>query len=75
LAVGSQATTLDMAVELLKPRAVIDVTIIPYRGAAQALQELMTCSVEGFSDGLMASLPPTTSSWAPTGLIISMFSA
>ncbi|MEI6162098.1 MAG: tripartite tricarboxylate transporter substrate-binding protein [Roseococcus sp.] len=57
LAVGSLGTTQHMAVELLKLRAGIDVTIIPYRGAAQALQDLMAGSVVGLSDGLMASLP------------------
>ena len=57
IAVGSLGTTQHMAVELLKLRAAIDVTIIPYRGAAQALQDLMAGTVDGLSDGLMASLP------------------
>ena len=57
IAVGSLGTTQHMAVELLKLRAGIDVTIIPYRGAAQALQDLMAGTVDGLSDGLMASLP------------------
>ncbi|MBC7432973.1 MAG: tripartite tricarboxylate transporter substrate binding protein [Rubritepida sp.] len=57
IAVGSLGTTQHMAVELLKLRAGIDVTIIPYRGAAQALQDLMAGTVDALSDGLMASLP------------------
>ena len=57
VAVGSLGTTQHMAVELLKLRAGIDVTIIAYRGAALALQDLMAGTVDALSDGLMASLP------------------
>ncbi len=57
IAVGSLGTTQHMAVELLKLRAGIDLTIIPYRGAALALQDLMAGTVDGLSDGLMSSLP------------------
>ncbi len=57
VAIGSLGTTQHMAVELLKLRAGVDVTIIPYRGAAQALQDLMAGTVDALSDGLMSSLP------------------
>lgn len=57
VAVGSLGTTQHMAVELLKMRAGIDVTIVPYRGAALALQDLIGGTVDALSDGLMSSLP------------------
>ena len=57
VAVGSLGTTQHMAVELLKLRAGIDVTIIAYRGAALALQDLIGGTVDALSDGLMSSLP------------------
>ncbi len=57
VAVGSLGTTQHMAVELLKMRAGIDITIVPYRGAALALQDLIGGTVDALSDGLMSSLP------------------
>jgi tripartite-type tricarboxylate transporter receptor subunit TctC len=57
IAVGSLGTTQHMAVELLKMLAGVDVTIVPYRGAAQAMNDLLAGTVDALSDGITSSLP------------------
>jgi tripartite-type tricarboxylate transporter receptor subunit TctC len=57
IAVGSLGTTQHMAVELLKMLAGVDVTIVPYRGAAQAMNDLLASTVDALSDGITSSLP------------------
>lgn len=57
VAVGSLGTTQHMAVELLKMLAGIDVTIVPDRGAALAMNDLLAGTVDVLSDGITSSLP------------------
>lgn len=57
IAVGSLGTTQHMAVELLKMLAGVDVTVVPYRGAAQAMNDLLASTVDALSDGITSSLP------------------
>jgi tripartite-type tricarboxylate transporter receptor subunit TctC len=57
VAVGSLGTTQHLAVELLKMLAGIDVTIVPYRGAALAMNDLLAGTVDALSDGITSSLP------------------
>ena len=55
--IGSLGTTQHMAVELLKMLASINVTIIPYKGAAPAMQDLLGGTIDVLADGISASLP------------------
>ena len=57
VAIGSLGTTQHMAVELLKSAAGVQVTIIPYKGAAQAMQDLLAGNVDVLCDGITSSLP------------------
>jgi tripartite-type tricarboxylate transporter receptor subunit TctC len=57
IAIGSLGTTQHMAVELLKMLAGIEVTIVPYRGAALAMNDLLAGTVDALSDGITSSLP------------------
>lgn len=57
VAVGSLGTTQHMAVELLKMLAGVEVTIVPYRGAALAMNDLLAGTVDALSDGITSSLP------------------
>ncbi len=55
--VGSLGTSQHMAVELLKVLAGIEVTIVPYRGAALAMNDMLAGAVGVLSDGITSSLP------------------
>jgi tripartite-type tricarboxylate transporter receptor subunit TctC len=57
VAVGSLGTTQHLAVELLKMLAEVDVTIVPYRGASLAMNDLLAGTVDALSDGITSSLP------------------
>jgi tripartite-type tricarboxylate transporter receptor subunit TctC len=57
VAVGSLGTTQHMAVELMKMLAGIEVTLVPYRGAALAMNDLLAGTVDMLSDGITSSLP------------------
>jgi tripartite-type tricarboxylate transporter receptor subunit TctC len=46
-----------MTVELLKMAAGIDVTIVPYKGAAPAMQDLLAGNIDVLVDGVVSSLP------------------
>ncbi len=55
--VGSLGTTQHMAVELMKMMAAIQVTIVPYKGAALGMQDLIGGNIDILSDGIASSLP------------------
>lgn len=55
--VGSLGTTQHMAVELLKMMTGIQITIVPYKGAAPAMQDLLGGNIDILSDGIASSLP------------------
>lgn len=57
IAIGSLGTTQHLSVELLKMLAGIEVTIVPYRGAALAMNDLLAGTVDALSDGITSSLP------------------
>ena len=55
--VGSLGTTQHMAVEMLKMMSTIQVAIIPYKGAALGMQDLIGGNIDVLSDGIASSLP------------------
>ena len=55
--VGSLGTTQHMAIELMKMMSGVQVTVIPYKGAALGMQELIGGSIDMLSDGIASSLP------------------
>jgi tripartite-type tricarboxylate transporter receptor subunit TctC len=55
--VGSLGTTQHMAVELLKMMSEIQLTIVPYKGAALGMQDLIGGNIDVLSDGIASSLP------------------
>lgn len=57
IAIGSLGTTQHLSVELLKMLAGVDVTIVPYRGAAPAMNDLLAGTVDALVDGITSSLP------------------
>lgn len=54
--VGSLGTTQHMAVELLKMMTGIQVTIVPYKGASLAMQDLIGGNIDILCDGIASSL-------------------
>ena len=56
IGVGSLGTTQHMAVELLKMMTGMQVTIVPYKGAALAMQDLIGGNIDLLSDGIASSL-------------------
>jgi tripartite-type tricarboxylate transporter receptor subunit TctC len=54
--VGSLGTTQHMAVELLKMMSGIQVTIVPYKGASLAMQDLIGGNIDLLCDGIASSL-------------------
>jgi tripartite-type tricarboxylate transporter receptor subunit TctC len=57
LGVGSLGTSQHMAAELLKVLGGVDVTVVPYRGAAPAMNDLIGGSLDLLLDGITSSLP------------------
>ena len=55
--VGSLGTTQHMAVEMLKMMSGVQVAIIPYKGAALGMQDLIGGNIDVLSDGIASSLP------------------
>lgn len=54
--VGSLGTTQHMAVELLKMMTGIQVTLVPYKGASLAMQDLIGGNIDLLCDGIASSL-------------------
>jgi tripartite-type tricarboxylate transporter receptor subunit TctC len=57
LGVGSLGTSQHMAAELLKMLGGVDLTIVPYRGAALAMNDLVGGTLDLLMDGITSSLP------------------
>jgi tripartite-type tricarboxylate transporter receptor subunit TctC len=57
LGVGSLGTSQHMAAELLKMLGGVDLTIVPYRGAALAMNDLVGGTLDLLMDGIISSLP------------------
>ena len=55
-ATGSIGSAGHLATELLKKAAGIDYTVIPYKGTAPALQDLVGGQIDGFIDPVLGSL-------------------
>lgn len=56
IGVGSLGTTQHMSVELLKMMTGIQVTIVPYKGASLAMQDLIGGNIDLLCDGIASSL-------------------
>lgn len=61
LGVGSLGTSQHMAAELLKVLGGVDITVVPYRGAAPAMNDLIGGTLDLLLDGITSSLPQVRS--------------
>lgn len=61
LGVGSLGTSQHMAAELLKVMGGVDITVVPYRGAAPAMNDLIGGTLDLLLDGITSSLPQVRS--------------
>jgi tripartite-type tricarboxylate transporter receptor subunit TctC len=61
LGVGSLGTSQHMAAELLKVMGSVDITVVPYRGAAPAMNDLIGGTLDLLLDGITSSLPQVRS--------------
>jgi tripartite-type tricarboxylate transporter receptor subunit TctC len=57
LGVGSLGTSQHMAAELLKVMGGVDIVVVPYRGAAPAMNDLLGGTLDLLIDGITSSLP------------------
>lgn len=61
LGIGSLGTSQHMAAELLKVLGGVDITVVPYRGAAPAMNDLIGGTLDLLLDGITSSLPQVRS--------------
>ena len=55
-AIGSTGSAGHLSTELLKRAGAVDVTIVPYKGTAPAMQDLVGGQIQGFIDPLLGAM-------------------